>query len=158
MPINAQQIRNLIVIPTLEKLGMHSESATELLLGTMATESNFGTFIKQIGKGPALGIFQMEPATHDDIRDNFLKHRQSICNTILHEFNYANFVASRLVYDMQYATIMTRLHYLRVPEALPSANNLPALAAYWKQFYNTRFGKGDEDDFIKNYNRFVKRG
>ena len=76
MAFNAQQFRNLIIEPTLEAIGMNSTSAVELLLGTMATESWAGTYIKQIKNGPALGVYQMEPATHDDIVINYLNHRR----------------------------------------------------------------------------------
>lgn len=67
MSINCEQLRLYVIRPTLEKIELWSEAAENLLLGTTAQESHMGTYIKQVGKGPALGIYQMEPATHKDI-------------------------------------------------------------------------------------------
>jgi hypothetical protein len=157
MAFNTRQFSKFIIAPALEKLGMHSDSAVNLLLGTMATESHFGTYIHQKGNGPALGVYQMEPATHDDIVLNYLKRRRSLQKLLERQFGLVEFRAERLLHDLQYATIFARLHYYRVSEPLPLASNTEGLARYWKEYYNTRFGKGTEDDFIKNYTRFVGR-
>jgi hypothetical protein len=73
MAFDKKQFRDLIQ-RTLQDLGMHSESAVNLLLGTAAQESQFGTYFRQIGGGPALGVFQMEPDTEIDIWDNYLRY------------------------------------------------------------------------------------
>ena len=62
MSLNKNQFQNLIE-KVLKEFGMYSESATNLLLGTAAQESRFGTYIKQIN-GPACGVFQIEPLTY----------------------------------------------------------------------------------------------
>ena len=49
-----------------------SQEAENLLMGTAAQESALGEYIRQLGNGPALGIFQMEPETFDDIVRNYL--------------------------------------------------------------------------------------
>ena len=155
MSINIEQFKQSVIQPTLIQLGMHSQSAMQLLLGTMATESHFGEYLRQVGGGPALGVYQMEPATHDDIVHNYIRHRQSI-RQLLVSLGYMDLDSAKLVYDLRYATIFARLHYYRVREALPAADNLPALAAYWKEYYNTRHGKGTEEKFLVDYNRFVR--
>ena len=43
------------------------QSAIDLLLGTAAQESAFGTYLRQVN-GPALGAFQMEPATFKSVK------------------------------------------------------------------------------------------
>ena len=50
---------------------------------------------------------------------------------------------------------MTRIHYLRVPEKLPEANDVEGLARYWKKYYNTSAGKGTEKDFMLKYQMYV---
>ncbi len=69
--MEAQQLHDYIIKPTLEYMGgnYNSDKARFLLLCTAAIESNCGYYIKQVD-GPALGIWQMEPATHDDIWEN----------------------------------------------------------------------------------------
>ena len=44
---------------------------------------------------------------------------------------------------------LCRLHYRRVPSGLPKAGNLEAQAKYWKEFYNTKLGKGTIEHFIE---------
>lgn len=155
MSFDAEQFRTYIINPTLTSFGLYSQSAANLLMGTCAQESHFGKYLHQLGKGPAKGVFQMEPATHDDIRDNYIAHRQQFKRLLLAN-GYQTLEAEQLVYDLRYATIMARFHYYRIREALPAADDIPALARYWKEYYNTRFGKGTEEEFIANYNKFIR--
>lgn len=152
MGINSQQLLDCVIQPTLEALGLNSVAAQQLLLGTCAQESHMGTYIKQV-KGPALGIYQMEPATHADIKINFLIYKPELLVKINRLGDGADI---SLIYNLAYATALCRIHYLRMPEKLPEANNIPALAAYWKKFYNTPKGAGTEHEFIENYKRYVQ--
>lgn len=156
MSINVRQFKEHIIIPTLKEMGMYSDSAVNLLLGTMAQESHFGTYIKQLGRGPALGVYQMEPNTHTDIVNNFISYRQSIQRVIGEKLGYDLLDHKKLVWDLRYATMFCRLHYYRKPESLPLYDNVPALASYWKRHYNTHLGKGTEEEFIENFNRYIK--
>ncbi|KAF0118141.1 MAG: hypothetical protein FD149_866 [Rhodospirillaceae bacterium] len=67
-----------VIRPTLLHLGLHSPAAEALLLGTAIQESRLGTYLRQTGGGPALGVYQMEPATHEDIWTNFLAYRPDL--------------------------------------------------------------------------------
>ena len=69
--MNPQQLHDYIIKPTLEYMGdnYYSKESAFLLLCTAAIESNCGEYIKQIN-GPALGIWQMEPDTENDIFRN----------------------------------------------------------------------------------------
>lgn len=155
MSINCSQLRHCIIRPTLKDMGFWSLGAETLLLSTAAVESHMGTYIKQVG-GPALGVYQMEPITHDDIVENYLAYRQPIRERLMYAFGLTNFEPERLLYDLRYATVMGRLHYLRVREALPTHDNIGAMALYWKQYYNTQLGAGTVAKFVEAYERFVK--
>lgn len=154
--IDRDQLRLHVVRPTLQALGLWSAAAENLVIGTIAQESRLGTFVRQIN-GPALGICQMEPATHDDIWRSWLRYQPALRETMMLAFVPATTEpdAQRLVTDMGYAVAMCRLHYRRVSEALPSAGDVAALARYWKLYYNTMRGRGTEAEFIQNYRRFV---
>ena len=52
----------------------------ERLLGTARVESDL-RHRRQIG-GPALGLFQMEPATHNDIWESYLKYRAQLAERV----------------------------------------------------------------------------
>jgi hypothetical protein len=153
--IDVIQLKNKVIIPTLEKLDLLSDSAVNLLLGTCAQESKMGTYLTQI-KGPALGIYQMEPATYKDILANFLKARPALCKDILILCGYIDFPEpERLIDDIRFATIMTRLHYLRVPKALPKYNDIEGLGLYWDIYYNCNPKKGTVPEFVRNYKEYV---
>lgn len=68
-------LRDLIIRPTLVEMGHYSPAAEALLLGTAAHESHGGRYLSQI-RGPARGIYQMEPATHDDLWRHYLPPRR----------------------------------------------------------------------------------
>lgn len=151
MGIDPRQLRDYIVRPTLEDADLWSLCAEKLILGTCAQESRMGHYIHQLGKGPALGIFQMEPSTHDDIWKNYIMYH----NEYVKRFKTKVFVSERLIYDLKYATLMTRFHYLRVSEALPNPHDIGNIAQYWKKYYNTNLGAGSEEEFVQNYNKYV---
>lgn len=153
MGLDIDQFRDLIIEPTLEELGLHSVSAVELLLGTAIQESRL-SYLKQLGGGPAMGPFQMEPATHDDIFENYLQYQEGLRQRVMAQVR-GGFEpdAMNMAGNLYYACAMCRVHYRRVREALPPAGDLPGQAAYWKQYYNTPLGRGTEMEYIENWER-----
>jgi len=152
MSIDKNQVRELIE-SVLFELGYNSPDAIELLMMTSAQESHLGTYIRQLGTGPALGIFQMEPNTEADIWNNYLRYKSDLSAKVL------RFKSPRhddLHWNIGYQICMTRIHYLRAPTALPDHANVPAMAAYWKKYYNTYLGAGTEAEAIENYYKYCK--
>ena len=159
MSISFLQLREYVVKPALEQLDLYSLAAEQLVVGTIAQESN-GSYLKQLGKGPALGLIQMEPPTHKDLWLNFLKYKTDLRDKLLmmtsdsvdlvyDQHGWPDHQA--LVWNLRYAIAMCRVHYYRRPEALPKANDIKALADYWKEFYNTDDGAGHVSEFIHNF-------
>lgn len=154
--LNISQFRELIVKSTLNDLLLYSEDAEELMIFTCATESLGGTYLKQIN-GPALGIYQMEPATHNDIWQNYIYENQKILMKLMTTFRCNVFPPEEwLIYDLRYATAMTRLFYDRIKEPLPSAKDIDDIWSYYKQYYNTPLGAAQKDESIKRYHDFVQ--
>ena len=165
--MNSKQLRE-IVRETLEYLDPvipYSKTAEDLVLMTIAHESNNGEYLKQ-DNGPALGICQMEARTHDDIWENFLSYKENIDEVIysLSTFNYNDLMdvpkAEELVWNLKYAIAMCRVHYYRVPEALPSAKgeveNLILLSKYAKKYYNTELGKATSEKYYNAYKHYYE--
>lgn len=141
--INPRDFRLLVIRPTLQGLGLWSAAAERLLLGTALAESGLRR-LKQV-RGPALGLFQMEPATHEDLWKSYLRFRPQWAArlgglTAVFALNHPPH--ERLIWNLRYATAMARLVYWRRPEPLPDAADLDALGTYWKAHYNTRAGDG----------------
>ncbi len=154
MSIDKNQFKSLIK-DTLEKIELNSPSAVELLMLTAAQESHFGTYIKQIG-GPALGVFQMEPNTYEDLWKNYLIYRKELGRKINFASSNSNVMLNQetIMFNLAYAICMARVHYLRVPAPLPAADDIHGLAEYWKEHYNTPLGAGTVKEAVKNYERF----
>ena len=158
MSISFHQFKEHVVIPTLKYLDSeipYSDEAVDLLMLTCGHESKGGRFLTQSGGGPARGVYQMEVATHNDILDNFVQHREGLQER-LHEYipvldhdsSYA------LMGNMYYATAMARVHYWRVKEPLPSkevGNYLDNLGKYAKRYYNTHEGKATASKYVTDY-------
>lgn len=144
MAFNTAQFEELIDEVTNE-LGLQSPAATELLLGTCAQESGFGTYLRQLGRGPARSVFMVEEPTFNDIKARFMHRFPAI----------APIVFPQLRYDLRAAILFARIKYFSIPRPLPTLGDLPAQAAYWKQWYNTPAGKGTIEEYIKNFHRYV---
>ena len=153
--MNANQLRELIIRPTLTKIGLSSAAAEELLLFTCAVESDMGYLIAQVG-GPALGIYQCEPATHDDIWKNFIRFRPEIWNCMQAWFQFHNMPAHHLLMvRIDYATAVARIHYRRVKQPLPDKDDINGIWEYYKEHYNTAQGKAQKEQSIAKYNKYV---
>jgi hypothetical protein len=153
MSLDVAQFREHILQPVLEDIDLYSLAAEELLLGTALQESHL-TYLKQIGGGPAVGVFQMEPATHDDIWLNYLEYDSELGGKV-RDLSFTPVDAEEMMGNLYYAAAMCRVHYYRVSEALPDAGDIEAQAAYWKQYYNTPLGAGTVDEYIANWYKYT---
>jgi hypothetical protein len=170
--IHLPHLRDYVVRPTLEALELWSDAAERLVLGTAAHESNLEYLEQVTGAndttlGPALGLYQMERATYVDLVNRVIPlwarrspRRRWIdlyFEMMPHRFavELRGWPPERMVGDLYLATAACRIRYWIVPEALPAADDVPALASYWKRHYNTLRGKGRVDDWIRHYERLV---
>ncbi|MBO9497465.1 hypothetical protein J7438_25760 [Thalassotalea sp. G20_0] len=127
-----------------------SESAIRLLCMIAAHESGDFHYIKQIN-GPALGIFQMEPATYDDVVA-YIKHNQERFVMLAHDLpNPAEYMA----FNPVFGAAIGRVYLLRIPEQLPQPFDIDGLAQYAKDHWNTYLGaaqwKDYRDAWLKHY-------
>lgn len=130
------------------------KAAINLLLGTAAVESEFGTYIRQIG-GPARGVFQMEPATERSLWDTYLFYHNELRHQVLLITGVGKPNELALLLNLAYQIVMARLLYWRVPAALPEADDVHGLGRYWKRHYNTVLGAGTSDRFVAKYQQYV---
>lgn len=124
---------------------LNNQSAVNLLLGTCAVESNFGKYLRQLNGGPALGIFQIEETTFNDLVDRFAEKF-----TDLKSIKFAE-----LEWNLKASILVCRIKYYSIPKGLPNENDVTELARYWKKYYNTEKGSGKIEDFISKYHEFV---
>lgn len=137
--LNLSQFKARIVLPVVQAMGQGGDAALNLLTGTALVESGL-SYLAQL-QGPALGLWQMEPATHDDCWANWLRYQPDMARRILMLCGLTGSPdAEATVWNLRYACAMARVKYLRAPSALPAANDAAALSAYHKQNYNTALG------------------
>ena len=156
--MNPKQFRLHVVRPTLLYLGLHSAAAENLLVGTAVHESGGLEALDQITGagdvmlGPAYGVFQIEPATHEDQFATFLNRKkyQEIKKKVVALSAIYPSATVQLATTLCYATAIARIKYYRDPEPLPTAGDLLGLARYWKRVYNTSLGAGTVKKFIND--------
>ena len=142
----------------LKETGLYSHDMYYLLLGTAATESDFGKITKQVN-GPALGIFQIEPATHQDIWKNYLAYKPKLTERVLRtKWKWIPW-QTQLRYNVKYQTVMAAVHYQRALERLnyrlPSHKKPWSLAWFYKLTFNSYKGKGTTIRFYQKYKEYV---
>ena len=147
MGIHPEDLRRLIT-DVLQCVGLYSQEAVALLLGTVAVESGLGYHLYQLNGGPARGIYQMELATDVDRWANFIAYRTPL-RIKIHQVTGRSGPGPWLAWDLAYQTVMARVKYLSVPEPLPCVDDTEGQAKYWKEHYNTDSGKGQVQDYIK---------
>ncbi len=155
--MDAKQLRELVVRPTLKLLGMWSQAAEDLMIGTACQESHCGQYIRQLGCSGtvgAFGIWQMELATANDIYKNWLEYKPDIMQRVDALRGAEQSIADALVCNLAYACAMARILYYRCPGAIPQ--DVAGQAAYWKKYYNTPLGKGTTAEYMDNWERFSK--
>lgn len=140
-----------VLRPTLQRIDMGGEAAEVLLLGTAIQESDL-LHRRQLGGGPGRGLFQMEPATHDDLWRNYLAYRPELAALARAQRSDPDGdPLDELEHNDRYAATMARLHYRRVPDPLPAADDIEAMARYWKRHYNTHQGAGRPEQFVAKW-------
>lgn len=160
--LNVAQFRADVVAPVLSVLGqwnaaMNSAAAANLLVGTALQESSL-TDLKQVGGGPALGVMQIEPASHNDVWTNYLDFRNDLAGVVkglsAGGSSGAN-AANQLPWNLGYSVAIARVIYWRVPDALPDADDIQGLGQFWKDHYNTPGGAGTAAQWVANYQRYA---
>lgn len=136
--LNYEQFSDLVG-RTLHEMHAWSLPAHEAIMMIVAHESHGGTYINQV-KGPALGVIQMEPATHDSLwmHADRIKHNAAQCGVVKN--------ANALEWDLKYNIFMARSMLLTDPNPIPA--DRVQLSAYLKDFYNTAGGKAKPDDYL----------
>ena len=157
MSINKDQLREKIkaVLTYLDPEIPYSETAVELLMLTCAQETHLGKYLKQV-KGPARGIFQIEPNTEKDMWKTLAEKKSHA--VIRHKISLLEFPGeakgfTNMEMNLAYQIAMARYYYYRIPMQLPDST-IQALATYWKKYYNTYLGAGTVEEAVANYNRF----
>lgn len=155
--IRAEDFRELIVEPTLKALAeaeprINSDSAVELMMGTAAQETDLGFYLKQHPRGPGLGIYSIEPATHKDVLRYLDRPDKNRLKAAVMKINDTRDDLA-LVGDLYYATAIARVRYWY--EASPLPDGLVGQAQYWDIHFNAN-NINQIDEYLDSYRQFVE--
>ena len=142
-----------IVEYALYKIDSYSDDALALVVRTGMAESGYRA-LKGYGEGnPAIGFWQIEPATLNDMITNYIHYRSHYKkNLISLGMNFEKDTIMSVMSNMAIQAALCRLHYRRDKDPLPSWDDLEGQASYWKRVYNTVEGRGTVEHFIKSNN------
>lgn len=159
--INPNDLLEYVIKPSLDllkpfDLRIASTAAEHQILGTAAVESKMGYHLQQVS-GPAMGIYQIEMPTHNDVLRYAMKKPvlAHIIDRVKSPFA-RNCDTLNLRCNLIYSTIICRLKYWMQPEPLPAHDDIEGMAAYWKKHYNSQLGKGTVHGFIDAYGNYIR--
>lgn len=141
--MNITQLKFNITEPALTAIGMMSTAALNLVTGTAIQETKT-EYVVQLGGGPALSLWQIEPNTELDIWKNYLAYQPELA-TKVKSLLAPGPTTPQLIHNFAYAAAMCRIKYYRSPLPLPAYNDANGLANMWKTVYNTSLGAGAVD-------------
>lgn len=130
-------------------------NAIKLLMMVAAHESLGGHYLQQV-RGPARGIFQMEPATEWDLYQNYARFRtrmRDIYQAVTGESKGAQELHQRGNLIRQ--IVLARMHFLRFPAPIPPTHDDQALSEYAKKYWNTNAGKATPEQYRVDYYKYV---
>lgn len=133
---------------TLKEMNRHKDNATELLCMLAAHESGAGKHRKQVG-GPALGLLQIEPFTHDSIWDN-----SDSINKLANNMGIVRNV-NLLENDDRYTIFIGRCYLLMDTNPLP--RTVCEMAEYAKLYWN-RTGRATPEQYMNDYIKWREKG
>jgi hypothetical protein len=143
MGINLAHLKYSVVQPALTAIDLMSSTALNLVTGTACVESG-RVYLKQVGGGPALSLWQIEPDTEADIWATYLDYQPALALAV-RSLLCPGPTTRQLVGNLPYGAAICRIKYRRAPQVLPAYNDAAGLANYWKTIYNSSLGAGVVD-------------
>lgn len=134
MGLSPHSVLEHVIRPVLADLpaAWRGRSAERLLLGTAAHESDGFQALHQY-RGPACGLYQMEPPTFRAVQD-WLDKRPDIARRV-YKWAANPVTPAQLDWNLALASAFARAYYFMAPAPLPDAEALPALADYWHRYW-----------------------
>mgnify|MGYP003365417421 CR=1 FL=1 len=143
-------IQARVILPVLDALALPGDPVArrQLMAGIGNVETGYRT--RRQANGPALGYWQVEPRTHDDLWRNWLGNRLTLAH-IARGYLPSQYSASpighasAMVLSDSYGLCIAALVFFRSDEPLPARDDPVAQCRAWKRAYNTAAGAGAVD-------------
>lgn len=125
------------------------------MIGRIAAQvSDRGTYWRQLGNGPALGLLQIEPATCQDVWREVIGRQddiEAVVRSVLpHGFNYMHADSDEhLVFNVRYNIMIGRLCLWRHREPLPAYDDIDGQFDYYNKYFNSLAGHATLESWRK---------
>lgn len=140
-----------VVRPALASLGLPGGvGAEKLVMSTAAKESGGFDALRQIGGGPALSLWQIEPAT---AKDALVRGPVTALQAMRFMTAPGYSVVDQLPWNLMLGAALCRTIYYLKPFTLPADPTPQDLARIWKAHYNSVKGAGRVEEFIDWWER-----
>ena len=148
-----QQYLDQCIVPTAKALNVYTLAHLQIGFDTAAQESGFKD-VRQMGGGPALGPWQMEPGTHASLWANYVAYRPRVRAALLGLLGAQPVPppAEIMLTNLPYAAAMMFCRYLDAPGEIPL--DLEGQAEYYVRNYNAG-GKATVAEYLSNHARFA---
>lgn len=127
---------------------LYSEEMVNILLGTCATESDFGL--------TSSNAFQMLESNVRDMERNYFPYTPEVGKKVDIFWWDDVPLKEQLHANMQLQIVLAATHYIRTVDSLPSSDDVWAMAWTWKKVYNTRLGAGQTGHFYKKFKKYCE--
>jgi hypothetical protein len=132
MTINAVDLLEHVIKPTLDYLAVDSDAAEQLLLGTAAQGSDFDPFCH---RRRGLGLYQITAKQHRNAWDNYLAYRPDLASRVRGLASQHQFLKNpdqELTTNLAYSTAIAWIIYLQSESQLPAADDADGLSHFWE--------------------------
>jgi hypothetical protein len=152
--IDPRQLLELAVRPALAAMGpdYSTPAAEQLVMGTAAVESGL-VWLKQLGTGPALGLWQMEPFTHNDIARRAPQEIDYVLRNVLSVKGDRD--PMEMAWNLRYGAAMCRMKYRDARPEIPELWDITGFEAYHKRYYNSALGETKPGEFVRAWTNLI---
>ncbi|KAA0948279.1 MULTISPECIES: hypothetical protein [unclassified Pseudomonas] len=152
MGIAASELCRYVIRPTLIYLGRHSQAAESLLLGIAASQSALGTALHD-RRGH--GLYRITELRHRALWDEYLAldpERASLVRGLASQHAFLSGPQLELTVNLRYATAIAWLLVEKHHPALPSPDDVQAMARIWREIFQPQ---GRLRDFTRAWHTCV---
>jgi hypothetical protein len=135
-------------------LKLNTLSAVKLIMGTAATESRMGEFIKHSGGGPGVGVYQVQPVAFRDLVSK-MNGNPKLKGAVFPFSGTSPWpMTNQIAGNMFLATSVCRMIYWFSQEALPPPGDIIGLATYYKEYYDSQIGAKAAEIWLDSWKQF----
>lgn len=159
MGIAAKELKQWVIKPVLHHLGVRSQAATWLLLGTAARESDLGYFLHHgQGENGGIGIYQITPSEHHALWDGYLARDHVLASRIRGLASQREFLVepdAELATNLSYATAIAWELYRQNGLQLPRHPTPENLAECWLRYFPAHDPSRSVREFVDAFQRHL---